>query len=97
MDYVTCEIVWLSLLRELGIAHSKLALLYCDSQVALHVAKCLPNFFMRGPRHIEIDWYAVREKLQVGVIRTVLVSTHYQLIDVLTKAQHLIFINYLGR
>ena len=39
MANVTCELTWLlSLLKEFGVTHSKLALLYCDNQTALHIA-----------------------------------------------------------
>lgn len=42
MASTTSEIVWLlSLLMDLPISHSKLALLFCDNQAALHIAENL--------------------------------------------------------
>ncbi|KAL5545045.1 hypothetical protein UlMin_008829 [Ulmus minor] len=39
MANATCELTWLlSLLKELGVNHSRPALLYCDNQAALHIA-----------------------------------------------------------
>lgn len=40
----TCEVTWiLGLLKEMGIKHDSLALLYCDNEAALHIA---PNSFI---------------------------------------------------
>ncbi|RVW96508.1 Retrovirus-related Pol polyprotein from transposon RE1 [Vitis vinifera] len=38
MAHVTCELTWLiALLKDLGVPHTQLALLYCDNQAALHI------------------------------------------------------------
>ena len=64
-----CEIMWMhQLLVEVGIETSILAKLWCDNQVAMHIASN-PVFHERT-KHIEIDCHFVCEKIQLGLIST---------------------------
>ena len=85
MAMATSEIVWiLYLLRDLQIRHDREALLFCDSQSALHIGSN-PVFHERT-KHIEIDCHTVRDKVLTKVIKLNHLRTHCQLVDLLTKA-----------
>ncbi|XP_021897495.1 uncharacterized protein LOC110814369 [Carica papaya] len=87
MANTTCEIVWtLKLLRDLKVQHQGPALLYCDNQAALHIASN-PMYHERT-KHIELDCYFVREKIQDGTMKTMHISTRNQLADLMIKALH---------
>ena len=85
MAVATCEIVWiLYFLKDIGFEHKREALLFCNSQVALHI-ESNPMFHKRT-KHIEIDYHVVRDKVLEKVIKLNHVRTHYQLVELLTKA-----------
>ena len=87
MAVATCEIVWiLYFLKDIGVNHEKEALLFCDSQAALHISSN-PVFHERT-KHIEIDCHVVRDKVLEKVIKLNHVRTNCQLVDLLTKALH---------
>ena len=84
MANVVCELtLLLSLLKEFGVVHNWLALLYCDNQTALHIAANL--VFHERTKHIEIDCHLIREKLQAGLLKTFQVSSVNQLAEIFQR------------
>jgi len=85
MAATVSKLTWLRfLLTDLYVEHPHAATLYCDYQVALHIASNL--FFHECTKHIELDCHLIRDKILEGFIVTIHVPTHLQRADLLTKA-----------
>ena len=94
MTQSVCEIMWLhQLLIEVGIMTVVPAKLWCDNQAALHITS--NPVFHEQIKHIEIDCYFVREKIQLSLISTRYVNTGKQLSDIFTKALNGDRVSYL--
>ncbi|XP_020972460.1 uncharacterized protein LOC107623970 [Arachis ipaensis] len=81
----TCEGVWLRfILSDFHLLPPGPFTLFCDNQSALHIAA--NPVFQECRKHIEIDCYTVRDKLQDGSLKLLPVLSSQQVADVLTKA-----------
>ncbi|WP_338140430.1 Ty1/Copia family ribonuclease HI [Candidatus Phytoplasma australasiaticum] len=91
------EIVWINqLLADLCIPSTSPAVIFCDNNVAIHIASN-PMFHERT-KHIELDCHFIREKIVCGTIKLMPIRTHLQLADIFTKALSAsVFSSLLGK
>nr|GEX25207.1 cysteine-rich RLK (receptor-like protein kinase) 8 [Tanacetum cinerariifolium] len=99
MAMTCCKVTWLvNLFKDLGIKDMEPVELFCDNQVALYIADN-PVFHART-KHIEVDCYYVRDRLNASKIKPTYVHTKSQLADVFTKVmlvdQHTKLLSKLG-
>lgn len=81
MATTTCEITWLQhFLQDFLVQQSKPTILFCDNQYALHIAT--NPIFHEGTKHINIGCHIVRQKLVVGSLKTLHVSSSHQLANI---------------
>lgn len=79
MEHTVCELMWIQkLLQELGISFEKHIAIYCNNQVAIHIANN-PIFHQRT-KHIEMDYHFMSKKAITPYIKS-----KDQLCNVFTK------------
>ena len=80
-----CELLWLKfLLQDMGVNHSQLMKLFCDNKAARDIAHN-PVQHDRT-KHVEVDRFFIKEKLDNKVIEVPPIGTNNQIADILTKA-----------
>ncbi|PNY16332.1 retrovirus-related Pol polyprotein from transposon TNT 1-94, partial [Trifolium pratense] len=83
----TRELQWISfLLKDLAQSCARQAVLYYDSQSAMHIAA--NPVFHQPTKHLDIDCHIVRLKIQEGLMRLLPVPSASQVADIFTKASH---------
>ena len=84
MEFAVCEVAWLlKLLQEFLAPQTKPVAFFCDSTAAIHIAN--NAVFHERTKHLENDCHIVREKIIMGLIKTLHVRTENQLADMFTK------------
>ncbi|KAM2473307.1 hypothetical protein COP2_006450 [Malus domestica] len=79
-----CEILWLKLLlRDLDIKHDQPMKLFCDNKAACYIAHN-PVHHDRT-KHVEVDRFFIKEKLEGKIIEVPAIRTEDQLADILIK------------
>ena len=79
-----CELLWLkNLLSEVRYHLKSKMNLYCDNRATIQIAH---SPVQHDPtKHVEIDKYFIKEKLEVKIVKLPFVKSKNQLVDVLTK------------
>jgi hypothetical protein len=78
------EMLWLKrLLKDLKVNHGGKMKLWCDSKSAINIANNLVQH--NRTKHVEIDRFFIKEKLQSGLLELSHVATANQVADCLTK------------
>ena len=80
-----CEVLWLrKLLADIGFPVKKTYVVKCDNKAAVSI---LENSVQHDrTKHVEIDRYFIREKLDARIVEFYHVRSEDQLADILTKA-----------
>lgn len=82
---ITVELRWIfSLLSELGVVIIQKLVIYCDNVGATNL--CPNLIFHSCMKHVDLDYHFIREQVQSSALLVTLISSIYQLGDVLTKS-----------
>jgi len=85
MAATTCELQWLTyLLQDLGVSYTQPTTMYCDNQSTIQIAS--NQVFHEHTKHIEIDCHIVQEKINVGPLKLLPISSSIQTADIFTKS-----------
>ncbi|KAJ0557365.1 putative RNA-directed DNA polymerase [Helianthus annuus] len=85
MASIVNEVLWMRwLLTELGAPLDAPTPLFCDNQAACHIAN--NSVSHEHTKHVEMDCYFVRERVESQEVQPTHIVTKMQLADVLTKA-----------
>jgi hypothetical protein len=74
------------LLQELHVPLSKATLVFCDNVSAVYMTANPVHH--RRKKHIEIDIHFVREKVDLGQVRVLHVTSSRQFAEIMTKSLH---------
>jgi hypothetical protein len=74
------------LLQELHVPLSKATLVFCDNVSAVYMTANPVHH--RRTKHIEIDIHFVREKVDLGQVRVLHVTSSRQFAEIMTKGLH---------
>ena len=84
MSLSLCEMMWLKrLLGELKVLRNGTMMLHCDNVAAINIANN-PVLFDRT-KHVEIDKFFIKEKIDNGVLKLEHIKSCNQLADCFTK------------
>jgi len=79
-----CEMLWLKgLLKELRVLRNETMMLHCDNVAAINIANNSVQF--DRTKHVEIDRFFIKKKLDSGILKLGYVKSHSQLADCFTK------------
>ncbi|KAM0982246.1 hypothetical protein ACFX2A_015490 [Malus domestica] len=80
-----CELLWLKfLLQDVGVKQGLPMKLFCDNKAARDIAHNLVQH--DRTKHVEVDRFFIKEKLDSKVIEVLPIGTDDQVVDILTKA-----------
>ena len=84
MALALCEMMWLKgLLKGLQVLKNETMLLHCDNVAAINIANNAVQFDRM--KHVEIDRFFIKEKIDAGTLKLKYVKSRNQLADSLTK------------